>query len=373
MAKDNNTQLVSNTIPYQGIVFTPNTEFSPVAPDYSILERSFARQEERANRAADERQVLQKALADAKVKLHRDPETQQFVQDLENQLFAPINAAAGIGDYHTAIVEAKAAAGNLLENNDLLSRIQDNEDYENYIKSIDDRVKTGQLSQETAEYAKFVNQYNHTTNRDSQGNVIGGNKWKPVKEIYDDLDFFKLYKDTATSIAPEAGSTSGEHVDKDESGNVKVDANGGVWVRGSSNKWEKLSEERIITAVHKRVSEDPKLMRQLVQDLEKTKFILNKLKDEIDSCDDPELRREKQAAYDVLYDRLHANGSSSITPSEWLNSQLSLFAPEFAYNHRFTTSSDNYSAPKRSGNEEEENKKPRTPKVRESGSAEHSE
>lgn len=187
-----NYRLNLNTAGWTPAVFS-GIEYKPVANDYSLLNRSMALQEERQNKAIQQRSSLDVTLGKIKASLPNNTETNEFINNLETKINKKINNAVDNMDYSSAMNIAIEEAGNLAKDRELIDRIRDYERYNELIEEITKLQKERHISAKSAKYLKEFNKYEYNAN----------NPWDYTVVPVDDFDYTTILKEAFNEIQPD--------------------------------------------------------------------------------------------------------------------------------------------------------------------------
>lgn len=161
--------------------FTPTVfkpiEYHPQTPDYSILERSIQRQEERTSDAYQKYSELAQLIGEKRMKISNDRETLEWFSENIDSKLKDVKSSLDVGDYAGARDHAVQAMGEVQSNTELLRRIQTYEEYTKVVKSIQERTDmTYQQKQD------WINTYRYkfVPMRNTSGEVIGAYNWMEI-------------------------------------------------------------------------------------------------------------------------------------------------------------------------------------------------
>ena len=163
-------------------------EWSPTPFDYSIMERSLARQEERQNKATQQATAVDAALADIEKNLHNDPKTNQWWADYKSEVKQKIQDYANVGDWHGALNMATQMAGEVATDSAVIGRLEANKNYKAWTDELQKRVDAGKISKDTRDYFLENNKFNYEDKFDSDGNIVRGDTYENLDRPVDDID-----------------------------------------------------------------------------------------------------------------------------------------------------------------------------------------
>lgn len=205
MARGQNNQQTAGWTPavFQG------EEWSPTPFDYSIMERSLARQEERQNKATQQATAVDAALADIEKNLHNDPKTNQWWADYKSEVKQKIQDYANVGDWQGALNMATQMAGEVATDSAVIGRLEANKNYKAWTDELQKRVDAGKISKDTRDYFLENNKFNYEDKFDSDGNIVRGDTYenldRPVDDINVDDFIVKAFK-LCTARKPESSN-----------------------------------------------------------------------------------------------------------------------------------------------------------------------
>ena len=243
-------------------------EWSPTPFDYSVMERSLARQEERKKEATQQMSAVKSALGQAREKLHRDDATLQWFDEKANQIEQNLKDYASVGDYAGAINMAIEEAGNLANDAELAGHIRNNAEYQQKMQELDNMVKNNVISNATANWIRKENPYSIDFKKDGDGNVIGTEEWKFKENPVADLDVNALFAAAFKAINPDQTSGSVQSNVIDGKGNLVTKGTGGMAsdrTQRSSSKIIKVEPKDILKQVSSMLMANPDWMQQLRQ------------------------------------------------------------------------------------------------------------
>lgn len=154
-----------------------STTFQPVAPDCSILQRSFQQQENRSAQAYEKYSELAQLIGEKRQRISNDRETLIWFDENINSMLKDVQSALNVGDYASASNIAIQHIGDIYSHTELRCRIQTYDEYLSVVKSIQERSDlTYQQKQEWL--ANFT--YKFVPIRNNKGDVIGAQDWMNI-------------------------------------------------------------------------------------------------------------------------------------------------------------------------------------------------
>ena len=151
-------------------VFQPGV-FQPQTADYSILQRSFEQREKRQRNASQEYYNLCQLLAECSQLVHNDTETLQWLADLKKKTMDRVKNLIDIGDPDRAYQVAVSLQGEIVNDPEVIARIQTNAEYKELCEHI--RSSNDMTQGEKNEWFKN-HPYKFKPIFGSDGKVIGG-------------------------------------------------------------------------------------------------------------------------------------------------------------------------------------------------------
>lgn len=177
-------QLSLKTAQVNPVTWQP-IEYKPMQEDMNLLANSFARMEERRKTANEKISAMDIAFGEMRSKLHQDAETLNWFDNWSKGIKDQVQQAAQFGNYGEAINSAVRLAGEAAKNGELIDRIKTNEQYQNWIKKLDN---DNTINQVTKDRLKAQNPYTFTPIIDKNGIYLGGEEWKPNQEPVKTID-----------------------------------------------------------------------------------------------------------------------------------------------------------------------------------------
>ncbi len=186
MANRNKNRMTLNTVGYTPAVFNA-IEYKPLVQDYSGLERSFARNEERRKNLKEQESAIDVALGKIESQLYNNPEMQTWFVDYKNKIKQDINEAAKIGDYAGALNTAIRTAGNIMQDTQLIGRMKASAEFQDKVNEVHKMKANGNIDAATEKWWLENNQFKYEDIEDGNGNVVSGTTYStlptPVAQI----------------------------------------------------------------------------------------------------------------------------------------------------------------------------------------------
>lgn len=301
--RNNHLETISfNPVTFEGAGFKP-VVFEPKEPDLSILERSLARNEERQTKAVAEQNAVRQALGKVKSQMHQDAETEQYIIDLENQINDNIAGAASMGDWAGALNIAVDEAGKLTNNSEVIERIRTNNQYEEWDKTLKQRLQDGKIGQTKYQWALDENKYKFNPIKDENGTVIGSEGWSPTRRIVDDIDWTSASKLAFSMVTPKKESVSTQ-----SSSSSYVNGTGSSGSSSRSEAFESVDVADIRESMKNVISGMPDGYERLAQDFEVRQYELKKLQERRDNATSEQERKNLDSQIQLIKNEIYVNG-----------------------------------------------------------------
>ena len=315
MARSLEELLSVNTVPYEGIVFSP-LEYKPITPDLNILQHSLGQIEERAEKAATHKAALNKALGEARLKVHQDEESLKWFDKFADNLTQGVESASERGDLGAAIQEAQLAAGDLTNSPAFLGRMQTNLQYQEQQKINKEKVNKGINTPDEYDYWEYTNPYYNNDIYDDNGKIVGVEEWKEQNALVPHLNTYDVYAKMVSYLPTnkKGGASAPEVVQVGEKTLLK---------EGSYNT-ETLTVPEITSAIGKAVVDDPMLKQQMLQNYNVAENYIRTHKDSI---------KPEEIAKTNEYKRAITFNGQLVTREQYLAKMIERYAEDFAINN----------------------------------------
>ena len=288
----------------------------PIQPSYTldVMAKGYSTMEQGHQQAIDTASKLKTAVANLPMNAAEDG----YKQALLNSINKTIEDNTLYGNSYAALDDIVKQSGDISSNPGVLGRIKAQQEYSTYNAKVDAR---NDISDDVKRYSKAMNPYYYQDKLDDKGNVIGGSEWKPTFNPVKSYDLNDIFARALQYIKPDQGSYEKTQF---------IDANGNVtskYTPGGSvaryntltQSWEKLSEDKIRTAVNAVMNANPAITASLHQDYDVEKWKYD--------------NKEATSGY------LNQDGSQK-TFDQYLEDKIAPFARAAAYNK--TISKNNY-------------------------------
>lgn len=288
----------------------------PIQPSYTleVMAKGYSTMEQGHQQAIDTASKLKTAVANLPMNAAEDG----YKQALLNSINKTIEDNTLYGNSYAALDDIVKQSGDISSNPGVLGRIKAQQEYSTFNAQIDAR---NDISDDVKRYSKAMNPYYYQDKLDDKGNVIGGSEWKPTFSPIKSYDLNDIFARALQYIKPDQGSYEKTQF---------IDANGNVtskYTPGGSvaryntltQSWEKLSEDKIRTAVTAVMNANPAIAASLHQDYDVEKWKYD--------------NKEATSGY------LNQDGSQK-TFVQYIEDKIAPFARAAAYNK--TVSKNNY-------------------------------
>ena len=342
----NQDRMTLNTVGFAPAVFNP-IEFKPVEADYNILERSFAKQEERKQKAIAQQSAVQAAISQVELAPEEDEWKQNYIANINNQ----IQEYANLGDYAGAMNMATQLAGTVSNDPALRGRERYNTERQEFIKQLEQKRAKGLISDDSYERALAQNVYNYHDITDNNGNIVAGSKWEPAfnprnkVSLNDALDWMKLHLGVSTTEIANGGGQS--QIYFDSNGQRTDDINKAVSIMGtttngsSHTRLEEVKAEDWEKAFNAYVSLFPEIREDFTQLWENELWSYNKLLQDSNNDKLSESQRER-ADLDAkaILNSLTDGDGGFLSKDAWILKRISPSFDVMAY-RKYTSITEN--------------------------------
>ncbi len=247
----------------------------PIQPmiDLGIMQNTLATITAGNKEALQRQSELQTAIANLDLNEAEDGYKQQLYDDISKT----IDDNSVEGNAYYALNKLIETQGNIGKNQSLIGRLKAQEAYKKYQAELDERALRGDISFDTAAWAKEMNPYHYkdTYKLDENGNpvvgengspiVIGGTRWTPDFQPVKDIDFNEVLKLAAQYATPDAGGgTAVSFLGAD--GKPTSDPTNAVGILNeTTGVWEKLSPEKLKAGIQAAMAANPQYEASLRQ------------------------------------------------------------------------------------------------------------
>ena len=206
-----------------------------------------------------------------------------FKQELLNDVQQTIDDNVKYGNMYYALDDIIAKSGKIMSDPRVLGRLRAQQDYKAWENKLNARTD---ISEDKKDWMRDLNKYYYEDKLDDKGNVIGGTKWTPIKEIGKDFDYGSLLIKAIHQVAAKQ-IRSGERIEYlDQYGkpiDISTDPNGvaSAWIKKEDGSYrEQLKAKDIQGALDTLIATTPGAMTGLKEDYEFANWYHKKHKDD---------------------------------------------------------------------------------------------
>lgn len=220
---------------------------------------------------------MQSALKTAIANMDLNEAEDGFRQQLYDDITKTVEENSIAGNPYYALDDIITKQGNISSNPGLIGRINAQAAYKKNIADLDARAQRGEITRDTAEWAKALNPYHYEDNyqKDSNGNivldeqgnpkVIGGSTWTPAMSPVKDIDFNDVLKLAAAYTSPDAGSGTSVSFLGTDGKPTSSPTNAIGILNTATNTWERLSPEKLRQGIAAAMNANPEYAAGLRQ------------------------------------------------------------------------------------------------------------
>lgn len=299
----------------------PIQEFNPVFRpvvnpiDLEKLGQAYDTLEQGHLKAIDTASAVEAELA----KLDLNEAEDEWRQQQVNKIRSAVTNNSTYGNAYGALDDVIRENGSIMSNPGMIGRLRAQQDYKKYIDNLEKRTD---IPEDYKAYFKEQNTYNYKDITDNKGNIIGGSKWNPAVQEVSTVPMSQLLDKALQWAAKESGGGSQTRW-LDSQGKVTNDITKSVTgeiYSSATNKWERLSKDKLAAAVAAVIENTPGAKASLDQDYKIAKWKYDK-----SGGNDPDITNKDG----IL-----------LTPEEYLNKRIDPFYKAATYYNQ--TSSTTY-------------------------------
>lgn len=255
----------------------PIQEFNPVFRpvvnpiDLEKLGQAYDTLEQGHLKAIDTASAVEAELA----KLDLNEAEDEWRQQQVNKIKSAITDNSTYGNAYGALDDVIRENGSIMSNPGMIGRLRAQQDYKKYIDNLEKRTD---IPEDYKAYFKEQNTYNYKDITDSKGNIIGGSKWNPAVQEVSTIPMTQLLDKALQWAAKESGGGSQTRW-LDAQGKVTNDITKSVTgeiYSSATNKWERLSKDKLAAAVAAVIENTPGAKASLDQDYKIAKWKYDK-------------------------------------------------------------------------------------------------
>lgn len=215
------------------------------------------------------------AVASELAKLDLNEEEDAWRQEQVNKIRSAVTDNTQYGNAYAALDDVISANGSIMSDPGMIGRLRAQQDYKQYIDKLDKRTD---LPEDYKNFYKEVNKYNYKDVKDDKGNIIGGTKWQPIEQEVSTVPLDQVLSKALQWAAKESGGGSQTRW-LDANGNVTNDITKSVtgeFYSSSTNRWERLSKDKLAAAVTAVLETTPGAKASIEQDYKIAKWKYDK-------------------------------------------------------------------------------------------------
>lgn len=255
----------------------PIQEFNPVFRpvvnpiDLEKLGQAYDTLEQGHLKAIDTASAVEAELA----KLDLNEAEDEWRQQQVNKIRSAVTNNSTYGNAYGALDDVIRENGSIMSNPGMIGRLRAQQDYKKYIDNLEKRTD---IPEDYKAYFKEQNTYNYKDITDNKGNIIGGSKWNPAVQEVSTVPMSQLLDKALQWAAKESGGGSQTRW-LDSQGKVTNDITKSVTgeiYSSTTNKWERLSKDKLAAAVAAVIENTPGAKASLDQDYKIAKWKYDK-------------------------------------------------------------------------------------------------
>lgn len=255
----------------------PIQEFNPVFRpvvnpiDLEKLGQAYDTLEQGHLKAIDTASAVEAELA----KLDLNEAEDEWRQQQVNKIRSAVTNNSTYGNAYGALDDVIRENGSIMSNPGMIGRLRAQQDYKKYIDNLEKRTD---IPEDYKAYFKEQNTYNYKDITDNKGNIIGGSKWNPAVQEVSTVPMTQLLDKALQWAAKESGGGSQTRW-LDAQGKVTNDITKSVTgeiYSSATNKWERLSKDKLAAAVAAVIENTPGAKASLDQDYKIAKWKYDK-------------------------------------------------------------------------------------------------
>lgn len=255
----------------------PIQEFNPVFRpvvnpiDLEKLGQAYDTLEQGHLKAIDTASAVEAELA----KLDLNEAEDEWRQQQVNKIRSAVTNNSTYGNAYGALDDVIRENGSIMSNPGMIGRLHAQQDYKKYIDNLEKRTD---IPEDYKAYFKEQNTYNYKDITDNKGNIIGGSKWNPAVQEVSTVPMSQLLDKALQWAAKESGGGSQTRW-LDSQGKVTNDITKSVTgeiYSSATNKWERLSKDKLAAAVAAVIENTPGAKASLDQDYKIAKWKYDK-------------------------------------------------------------------------------------------------
>ena len=286
-------------------------------------------------KAIEQRAAIQSALANVKLNEAETEWKQNYIDNITKQ----IDNAAQFGNYSTALTTATKLAGEAASNPELLAKVQENENYETWKKTLDDLYFKNKIDKNTRDYFKDKTKYKFNGSYDENGNFKTYSLTEyenPVQQI----DLSGLFSWVGQTVAEQSGSSQGVGAVTATGGKTEYYSPDAAVLSHSGQGYSRKDLATINAVWDEAIKRHPEAIAYLQQQMDVNQWLLDRAERGLENPDlDRNTRIKLEAEADRLRKDLYQDGNESkpYTTQEYLYNASKNTLKAMSYNRVNTT------------------------------------
>ena len=286
-------------------------------------------------KAVEQRAAIQSALANVKLNEAETEWKQNYIDNITKQ----IDNAAQFGNYSTALTTATRLAGEAASNPELLAKVQENENYETWKKTLDSLYLNNKIDKNTRDYFKDKTKYSFNGTYDDNGNFKTYSLTEyenPVQQI----DLSGLFSWVGQTVAEKSGSSQGVGARTATGDKTDYYSSDAAVLSHSGYGYARKDLSTINAVWDEAIKRHPEAIAYLQQQMDVNQWLLDKTERELEN---PDLDRNSRIRLEAEADRLRkdlyedGNESKPYTAQEYLYNSSKKTLEAMSYNRVNTT------------------------------------
>ena len=286
-------------------------------------------------KAVEQRAAIQSALANVKLNEAETEWKQNYINDINKQ----IDNAAQFGNYSTALTTATRLAGEAASNPELLAKVQENENYETWKKTLDSLYLNNKIDKNTRDYFKDKTKYSFNGTYDDNGNFKTYSLTEyenPVQQI----DLSGLFSWVGQTVAEQSGSSQGVGARTATGGKTEYYSPDAAILSHSGQGYSRKDLATINAVWDEAIKRHSEAIAYLQQQMDVNQWLLDRAERDLENPDlDRNTRIRLEAEADRLRKDLYRDGNESkpYTTQEYLYNSSKKTLEAMSYNRINTT------------------------------------
>ena len=299
---------------------------------FGIVVDKFTQQHEKD---IEQRAAIQSALAHITLNEAETEWKQNYIDNITKQ----IDNAAQFGNYSTALTTATRLAGEAASNPELLAKVQENENYETWKKTLDSLYLNNKIDKNTRDYFKDKIKYNFNGTYDDNGNFKTYSLTeyeKPVQQI----DLSGLFSWVGQTVAEQSGSSQGVGARTATGGKTEYYSPDAAVLSHSGQGYSRKDLATINAVWDEAIKRHHEAIAYLEQQMDVNQWLLDKAERDLENPNiDRNTRIKLEAEVDRLRKDLYQDGNESkpYTTQEYLYNASKNTLEAMSYNRVNTT------------------------------------